>query len=75
MTAELVISALKKAILKGLVKAGAIIHSDQGSQYASKDFRALLQTNCFRQSMSGKGKGSRQCPSRKLLLQIQGGTD
>ncbi len=55
MTAELVISALKKAILKGLVKAGAIIHSDRGSQYASKDFRALLQTNCFRQSMSGRG--------------------
>jgi transposase InsO family protein len=55
MTAELVISALKKAISKGLVKAGAIIHSDRGSQYASKDFQALLQTNCFRQSMSGKG--------------------
>jgi len=55
LEAELVISSLKKAILKGLVKAGAIIHSDRGSQYASKDCRALLQTNCFRQSMSGRG--------------------
>lgn len=55
MTAELVISALKKAILKGLVQAGAIIHSDRGSQYAAKEFRLLLQANCFRQSMSGKG--------------------
>ncbi len=55
MTQELVISALQKAIRKGLVKAGAIIHSDRGSQYASKDFRALLQTNCLRQSMSGRG--------------------
>jgi len=55
MMAELVISALKKAIMKGKVKAGAIIHSDRGSQYASKEFRLLLQTNCFRQSMSGKG--------------------
>ena len=55
MTQELVISALQKAIRKGLVKAGAIIHSDRGSQYASNGFRQLLQQNCFRQSMSGKG--------------------
>jgi transposase InsO family protein len=55
MTAEIVVSALKKARLKGLVKAGAIIHSDRGSQYASKEFRAVLQINGFRQSMSGKG--------------------
>ncbi len=55
MTADLVVSALEKAIRKGLVKAGAIIHSDRGSQYASNGFRRLLQQNCFRQSMSGKG--------------------
>ncbi len=55
MTAELVISALKKAVIKGLVKAGAIIHSDRGSQYASKEFRELMRINCFRQSLSGKG--------------------
>ena len=55
MTAELVIEALKKAISKGLIKAGAIVHTDQGSQYASKDFRALLHRHCFRQSMSAKG--------------------
>ena len=41
--------------MKGAVKAGAIIHSDRGSQYAANAFRLLLQTNCFRQSMSGKG--------------------
>ncbi len=55
MTAELVISALQKAIRKGLVKAGAIVHSDRGSQYASTAFHCLLQQNCLRQSMSGKG--------------------
>jgi transposase InsO family protein len=55
MTAELVISALEKAIRKGLVQAGAIIHSDRGSQYASNGFRELLRISCFRQSMSGKG--------------------
>jgi transposase InsO family protein len=55
MTQELVISALQKAIEKGLIKAGAIVHSDRGSQYASNGFRLLLQTNGLRQSMSGKG--------------------
>lgn len=55
MTQELVISALQKAIGKGLVKAGAIVHSDRGSQYASNGFRLLLQQNRLRQSMSGKG--------------------
>ena len=55
MTQGLVISALKKALCKGLIQAGAIIHSDRGSQYASTNFRELLRTNCFRQSMSAKG--------------------
>jgi putative transposase len=55
MEAELVISALEKAIKQGLVLAGAIIHSDRGSQYAANGFRRLLQQNCLRQSMSGKG--------------------
>ena len=55
MTAELLISALHKAIRKGLIKAGAVIHSDRGSQYASTAFRFLLQQNGFRQSNSGKG--------------------
>lgn len=55
MTAELVISALEKALNKGKVKAGAIIHSDRGSQYAANAFRALLEKNALRQSMSGKG--------------------
>jgi len=55
MTAELVISALQKAIRKGKIQAGAIIHSDRGSQYAATDFRELLRINGLRQSMSGKG--------------------
>lgn len=55
MTAELVISALAKAIRLGLVLAGAMIHSDRGSQYASTAFRELLRISGFRQSMSGRG--------------------
>jgi transposase InsO family protein len=55
ITGELVISALEKAVEKGLVKTGAMIHSDRGSQYASNGFRELLRKEGFRQSMSGKG--------------------
>ena len=71
MTAELVISALQKAIQKGLVKAGAIIHSDRGSQYASNGFRELLRKESFRQSMSGKGNCyDNGVPRRQLKEEI-----
>lgn len=55
MMAELIISALQKAIRKGYIQAGAVVHSDRGSQYASNAFRCLLRQNGFRQSMSGRG--------------------
>lgn len=55
MTAEIVVSALKKALRKGLIKQGAIVHSDRGSQYASNEFRLLLKQNGLRQSMSATG--------------------
>jgi putative transposase len=53
--AELIISALHKAIRKGYIQAGAVVHSDHASQYASNAFRCLLRQNSFRQSMSGRG--------------------
>ena len=52
MTDELVIKAFGKAVASGHVKAGAIIHTDRGSQYVSHDFRALLAESGCRQSMS-----------------------
>ena len=55
MTAELIISALQKAMRKGCIQVGAVVHSDQGSQYALNAFRCLLRQNGFRQSMSGRG--------------------
>lgn len=55
MTDELVIEALRKALMRGPVKDGAIIHSDRGSQYSSCNFRKLLKRHGLRQSMSGKG--------------------
>lgn len=72
MTAALVISALKKAISLGLIQAGAIIHSDQGSQYAGGEFRQLLQTSCFRQSMSGTGNCYDNAQRDQFFLAFQG---
>jgi transposase InsO family protein len=55
MMAQLVIDAFQMARRRGLIKRGAIIHTDRGSQYASVEYRRLLYINGFRQSMSGKG--------------------
>ncbi len=53
--ANLVITALKNALANRRVKPGLIFHSDQGKQYASNAFRALLEANKIKQSMSRKG--------------------
>jgi putative transposase len=55
MTDDLVIGALEKALVRGLVAKKAIIHSDRGSQYSSNDFRNMLSEHGLRQSMSGRG--------------------
>ncbi len=55
MTEELVIAALRKALLTGRISREAIIHTDRGSQYSSNNFRLLLTESGLRQSMSGRG--------------------
>lgn len=55
MTAELVVKALRMALRRGLIKRGAIVHTDRGSQYVSNAYRELLARHGLRQSMSGKG--------------------
>jgi transposase InsO family protein len=55
ITDDLVIVAFEKAVRSGQVKRGAIVHTDRGSQYVSKDFRRLLKKQGLRQSMSAKG--------------------
>jgi putative transposase len=52
MTAELVIEALKKAILREHLPEGLIVHSDRGGQYVDAEFRRLLDQHGFEQSMS-----------------------
>ena len=51
----LVVKALQMALRQGLIKRGAIVHTDRGSQYVSKEYRDLLERCGLRQSMSAKG--------------------
>jgi putative transposase len=55
MTAQFVIDVFNQARRRSLMNKGAIIHTDQGGQYASVEYRHLLYINGFRQSMSRKG--------------------
>ena len=55
MRDELVITALRRALLGRQPADGLILHSDRGGQYASKDFRKLL-TGKYLQSMSRAGE-------------------
>lgn len=55
MKFQLVCDALTMAIWQRKPKAGLIVHSDRGSQYASGEYRRLLKGNDFVGSMSRKG--------------------
>jgi putative transposase len=52
ITRQLVIDALNMAIKNGCFELGLIHHSDQGVQFASNEFQALLKTNGIQCSMS-----------------------
>ena len=52
---DTVIAAFKNALRNRPIKDGLIFHSDRGSQYASADFRKLLEQYKCIQSMSRKG--------------------
>ena len=56
MDRSLVIDALQSAIRSRRPATGMLFHSDRGSQYASDEFRLMLEANGLQQSMSGKGE-------------------
>ncbi|ASP49045.1 IS3 family transposase [Cognaticolwellia beringensis] len=55
MKAQLVCDALTMAMWQRKAKAGLIVHSDQGVQYASHQYRRILKLHGFVGSMSKKG--------------------
>ena len=62
MTQELAINALKMAIQHRRPAPGLIHHSDRGSQYCAKAYRAILQKNGLVASMSRKGNCYNNAP-------------
>lgn len=55
MTRQLVLDAMHMALKTRVPGEGLMHHSDRGSQYASKDFQALLEVHGVSCSMSRKG--------------------
>jgi len=55
ITTELAIEALKLAIQRHKPGQGLILHSDQGSQFTSKEFHDFCQNMNIQQSMSRAG--------------------
>ena len=55
MTATLVCAALRMALFNRKRPRGVIVHSDRGSQYCSREHRALLEAHGLIASMSAKG--------------------
>lgn len=55
LTKELVVDAVNQALRYRDPGSDMIFHSDQGSQYASDQFRKLLDDHDIKASMSGKG--------------------
>ncbi|MDU0355257.1 IS3 family transposase [Paraglaciecola aquimarina] len=55
MKAKLVVDALRMAIWQRKPKSGLIVHTDRGSQYASHEYRKLLNAHGLIGSMSKKG--------------------
>jgi putative transposase len=55
MTDELVIAAFRNALVRRRPSPGFVFHTDRGSQYCSKRFRALVKGSGGMQSMSATG--------------------
>jgi transposase InsO family protein len=56
METDLVATALRMAIVERRPAPGLIFHSDRGSQYCSREFRALLAEHHIVQSLSRRGQ-------------------
>lgn len=67
MRSSLVSDALQMACFKRRPDKGLYIHSDQGIQYASVEFRRLLDEKGFIQSMSRKGNCWDNAPSESFF--------
>lgn len=71
MTAKLVSNALKMALSKREIRAGLLLHSDRGSQYASHEYQTLLKNNKIICSMSRKGNCWDNAPMESFFRSLK----
>lgn len=70
--AQLALAALSQAIALRDPPRGLIIHSDRGSQFASKAFRKRILDCSFEQSMSRKGNCYDNAPMESFFKSFKG---
>lgn len=71
MTSELVLNALKMSLSRRKINSGLILHSDRGSQYASKKYQKLLKENKIICSMSRKGNCWDNAPMESFFRSLK----
>lgn len=71
MRTELILQALHNAVQLQGTGTGLILHSDRGSQYASKDFRDALNYYGIIQSMSRKGNCYDNAPAESFFSSLK----
>lgn len=72
METALVTNALKNAIgAHGSLPIGTIFHSDQGSQYASRELRTILAIYGMKQSMSRRGQCWDDAPMERFFSSLK----
>jgi putative transposase len=69
--ADLVIQALDMAYEQRGRPTGVLFHSDQGSQYGSRDFRQRLWRYRMQQSMSRRGNCWDNAPMERLFRSLK----
>ncbi|WP_230489768.1 IS3 family transposase [Leptospira noguchii] len=68
---EHLLKAFEKALSRRGYPKEVIFHSDRGVQYASEDFRKVLNTNEFVQSMSRKGNCYDNAPMESFFKTLK----
>lgn len=71
MPAELVCDALRMAIRQRQPEPGLIVHSDRGSQYASREYQALIIQHGMICSMSRKGNCWDNAVAERFFLNLK----
>lgn len=71
MKSSLVVDALEMAVKKRSPKSGLILHSDRGSQYASRRYQSLISKHDFLCSMSRKGNCWDNAPAESFFKTLK----